>query len=469
MWLALLLVYPPADAAEIARCEVVLDLPVGRVEVPGFGRTDTDARIHARRAAAALAAWHAHAELVAGHLVDPEAARTRHLQLLETLDLKPVAAAPGYAASDGGCSRVGLPPPRDGDAWSASWAGGPPVVRADPAIAVEAARRRVCFGSFQAALHGALTRAESGAGGGWRTIVTASADARDRLIRCATEAAPHILPAHTPAPHHTGARDDLFQCDRLRREGTGWTTTPGFGHALEDAREAALMRDVLTVAQRAAGDALAARDASAVKDALEPVRTMVVGSDPAEQASLVCVGGPRAQARFAWHPAPGCGTGEEARSFLPSSDLLEELAGSRCWSVSSVGTVRTLGSRTGDRAQDLPRVATGLSSALSCAASCARDLVLEGWRASPTRHADEVDRTSLDAARTAFDRAVSTRDFEAFAVLSGGVLFHPAFATVAERRPDAFWGSLDAARQSGRLDEVATWEEVGGSWVMVFR
>lgn len=471
--LLLLSLAPEAAAAQLVRCEARLALPVGEVAVVGFGTDTATSRARARRAASALAAHHASAELLTGLIADPAAALGRQLRWLQ-LASGVEGPAIGYTVADGACTSDPLPRNRDA-AWSATWAGGrDEVLRNDPGLAAEGARRRTCYGAYQSDVQRIL--AQGGAAPDrdrWRVLVTGVGDARDHLVRCVTEGAADLGPARAPLPGADGS--GLFACHRPRRVGDAWTATPGWGPSLEEAREAALARDLLVVSRQVTGDALSALQRgpnglpSRLSEAVGPLRTLVVSSDVVEQATLLCAAGPPAAARYAWTPPERCGTPEAPVELTVGASALEELAGSRCDAVLASGAAATGRLLKGSRSDDGLLAAAGLGTALTCAASCSRDISLQGWLPSPVGRPGELPRGDGDAAAKALTRALERRDLEAFGVLTGGVMLDPRFAGTAREDPEGFWGSLDEARRTGRLAETAAWEQVEGHWLLTFR
>lgn len=461
-------VHAEAAPARVERCEVRLHLEAGAVDLAGHGATPEAAWRSAERVAASVAAIAAHAELLGGLVTDPERALARYLDRLDVLgsDLGP---APGYRVERGTCARLRLPRNPEGHAWSVAWRDGDTaILRDDPAVATEAARRRACFGAFQREAHAAFAHLESDAP--WRDVVTPLRDARDALLRCVAAPTPTPRPAVAPLPDPEAS--GVWACHRPRRHEGAWTLSPGFGATVEEAREAALMRDALVVTRRATGAAMARLlgppDPEGLREVVDPLRTLVVGSDVAEQNLLLCAVAPPAPLDFAWTPPESCGPGEAPISLQASAPALERLAGERCDQVLHGGVAATAARLVGARRRDGVLALQGLGTALQCAASCSTDLRTRGWTPVPAVRPGDVDRTTADRAAAALETALALRDLPSFGAVTGGVMLHPLYVRAERDDPESFWGSLLEVVREGRLSEIARWEHVAGQWLLTF-
>lgn len=461
----------PAHAARVERCEVALHLPAGTVTLAGHGATVDAAWRSAERTAATVGALHAQIGLLGGLVVDPAYALGRHarqLQRVASVDDGP-GPAPGVRIERGTCTRLRLPRNPSGAAWAVIWRPGEAeILRNDPASAIDAARRRACLGSFQRDAIQAFARFDSEQP--WRDVVVPLSDASEALLRCVSAPTPNPRPGLAPLPQPEGR--GVWACHRPRQHEGRWVLSPGYGDSVEAAREAALTRDALVVTRRALADAMALLlgppDPEALQQTVEPLRTLVVGSDLVEQGLALCAVAPAEPMDFAWTLPETCGQPEPPISLVASAPALERLSGQRCDAVLHAGasaSLRQLGSARSDEGALFLR---GLGTALSCAASCTTDHRIRGWEPMPVQSPGGVDRSDAERAAAALETALALRDLPSLGILTGGTLLHPRYVRVEREDPDAFWGSLLEVVRAGRLSEVARWEHVAGQWLLTF-
>jgi hypothetical protein len=461
----LLFLTQPAHGTRLHRCEATLMLPIGEIAIPGWGTTEPVARERARTVAWTYAAYHAQPDLLVGQLVMPEALAARQARLLGALDAAEGWAVPGYAVQPGACADEPLAGER-GEAWTASWPGDDQAaVRNDPAVAVEAIRRRTCFKGYQNRLGEALLRAaEAEEPERSYGLSVALRGARDALLYCGTQS-PDIRAAGAglPAPE----REGTFECARPRRTPVGWRTPHAYSDDLDGAREAALQLDLWTLALQSRADGWAAARAApdrrlgAVFGAWGGIRSLVVANDVAEQALLLCRVGRAKPVGAAWVPASGVAEqcpqlSKEPFSTPASPPDLAAVTERRCGAISRADLSKASG-------------ASGLARSWTCAASCSADVRLLGWEPAAVGRSGEIGHATAEDATRALSAAVRGRDFMAFGILTGGVIWQPEFAAAFKRDPSAFWASIVQAQESGQWAERAEWVQLDDHWVLSFK
>jgi len=464
--LLLTLLVLPAHGARLHRCEAVLLLPVGEVSVPAWGIDEPTARERARRAAWLLAEYHGQPDRFLGQMVLPDHLAKRQIRVLGALDPAHGWEVPGYSVQPGECSSSALSSEK-AEAWTARWPGDDKeAIRNDPSVAVEAIRRRTCFKGYQNRLGEAVLQSEKSEEPKRSHVLGVQLrDARDALMYCMTRSEPLVEAAGggLPAPDRKGT----FQCARPRRISYGWRAPHAYAEDLDVAREAALQKDLWTTAHQARADGWAAtrvpadKRAAAVAAAWGPMRSLVVANDVAEQAMLLCNVGASKAVGAAWTPAQGLKalcpdlTADPISTTATPADLAST-ADRRCGAISRAGLSKASS-------------AQGLSVAWTCANSCVADDSLLGWEPQAVIREGEIPHSSSDAAGKALGRAVNGRDFMAFGILTGGVVWQPEYAAVFKQDPTAFWTSIESAQKSGEWAQRAEWIQVDGHWILSFK
>ena len=454
-----------AHAAKLHRCEATLLLPVGEIAIPGWGMDEQMAREQARRVSWTLAAYHAQPDLILGQWVLPDPLAARQERLLDALDAAQAWEVPGYSVQPGDCTSTSVASERS-DAWTARWPGDDQVaVRNDPSVAVEAIRRRTCFKAYQNRLGEALLRAgDTGEPERSYLLGVQLRGARDALLYCATRA-PDLASAGAglPAPERQGT----FACARPRRIAGSWRTHHAYANDLDEAREAALQHDLWAMAQQSRADGWAASQAApeqrsvAIFGAWAAIRSLVVANDVAEQAMLLCrVGSPKTVG-VGWSPTEGLAARcpHLDRDPITTTAAPPELAAMtvrRCGALSRADLTKASG-------------AGGLANAWACATSCVADTALVGWEPAVVGRAGEIAHATSEEAGRALSLAVKGRDFMAFGILTGGVIWQPEYAAVFKRDPGAFWGSIEQAQKNGQWAQRAEWVQLDDHWVLTFK
>jgi len=303
-----ILVSLPSDAlsAGLVRCEVPLSHDGGEAHrIAGWGADEGEASRAASRAARLLAterfarwSW----MLALGH--EDDAAGLRALLDRPSLDLR--LGLPGWSLGAASCAAVDLPAAAAGT-WSVTWPGSPePVVRADPAVALEAARRRTCLSDWQAELTRALeVRHHHSCTGSAEEPMHAGLDlAGESLTACWTGAAsPEPADAAPPTP---GLAADWYACERwgVEVEQGPVVAARGWGGSLEQARERALAQlaelSLLRGTRQAFSGVARApvewRPTVVTHGISQALTSVVPGGDREETATLACravdAGGP---------------------------------------------------------------------------------------------------------------------------------------------------------------------------------
>ncbi len=460
LFAASLCLAPSAQAARLFRCETLLLHADGQIVVPGWGLDESAGMARATQAAWLLAATHRYPEMLAGRVIEPTRVRKREQAHLQLLDAADPWIVPGYVVQSGTCEATTLPA-NHGEAWaSVWWDADKATLRNNPAIAIEAARRRRCLGRWQ---HRAVRGAEAASQSSMERYAAAhqvSSAGRSALISCMTtqEYALSLAGAPLPAPESGGP----VQCARPRHINGTWVVPPAYGNDLEEAREQALQLDAFLAIRRAeknfdaAAEQHPAQASAAIHGQALALGGLVVATDLAEQATLTCQAAPSKPVRPSWTPA-------------------ERL---RCdsWPVGPGKTVAfdgsVLESAREDRCDGAYRLAVTQEpwrSALACDVSCRTDITLHGWSPTAVIRPGEVDRTSQDAAAQALSNALHGHDFHALGVITGGNLFEPAMASALRRDPEGFWRSIDQSVSSGMWEKTTEWTLVDGHWLLSFK
>lgn len=452
-----LLAAGPAHAAKLVRCEASLERSVGAVAVPGWGADEGTAKAAARRAAWNLAWADRWPLIAAGVVAGPEEALRREAALAERLDAATDWTVPGYAVRDGACTTTTVTADK-GVAFAARWEREDrTVVRDDPAVAVEAARRRQCWGAWSHRMVKAAELARVAEGERFAATFPAARAATDGLIRCATRGEPVVESA-------TGDVEGLatagpVQCARPRKVGSAWTAAPAWGPELESAREAALQLDLGNQLRRAERGlvAIAARaepaDRAARVEALamDLLAGVVVATDVAEQALTICRSAAPVSAKAAWVPPATC-AGWPSGGWPATTPIgLEAQREQQC----AAGFRKAL--------------ATGWEAALACDVACRSEVVVDGWSSDPVWRPGESPRVTAEQAEKLLAAAVGGEDFDLLGQVTGGLVFEARFAAAFKAGPSAFWESIRQAQRTGSWGELAFWEQVAGTWVLAFK
>jgi len=423
------------------------------------------ARRRAKRVAWTLAAYHALPDLLVGQRVLPEEAAKRQVRLLGALDPAGAWEVPGYSVQPGACTTTPITADRS-EAWTASWPGDDQAaIRNDPSVAVEAIRRRTCFKAYQNRFGEAFLRSEDREEPQRSVGLSVQLrGARDALLYCAT-GAPTLdaAGAGLPAPE----REGTFECARPRRSPNGWRTPLAYAEDLDGAREAALQHDLWLTAQQARADGWVAAQASpdrrarGVFGAWSPIRSLVVANDVSEQAMLLCRVGSARSVAEAWTPSERLAgrcphLSRDPFATVADPRALDAMTARRCGAVSRAQLTKAVG-------------AEGLAEAWRCATSCVADTTLLGWEPVAVGRKGEIPHATSEAATQALARAVKARDFMAFGILTGGVIWQPEYAAAFKANPAGFWDSIVQAQASGQWAQRAEWVQLRDHWVLSFK
>lgn len=460
--LALACVAGEAHAEKLVRCQVTLERTAGSVVVPGFGLDEASARERARQAAWNLAWADRWPATAAGITATPTVQSRRDEALRKRLDPDTDWQVPGYAVRPGDCTTETLTGER-GKAWQAMWEREErKVVRDDPSVALESARRRECWGGWS---HRMIKAAELGVKASeerYATVYPPSRAATDGLLRCMASPSHRVEPA--AGPLEGAGESGTVQCSRPRRLNGAWTAAPGWGDSLESAREATLQRDLGNQLRRAeAGLDAIARTPDAAKRAEQTMAVamgnfggMVVGTDLAEQALLICSDEAPKTIRPVWTPSEalacsGWPTGT-ATAIGATPDRISDAWEQRCQAAFRQDAT------SGDWGR-----------ALRCSASCRTDAQSVGWEPAPIWRSSEPPRRTVEDAEKLVSEAVGSTDFHLFGIATGGLVFEAQYAAAFKADPAGFWGSIAQARAQGSWEALAYWEQVAGAWVLAFK
>lgn len=452
----------PAVAAKLVRCEAVLQGPGGEVPVPAWGRSPEQAAERAEDLAWVLALADSWSALAAGSVALPEEWAARREALVAQHVAEGSWRVVGYSVVPGACSSETLPPTR-GEAWSASWQEEEDraTLRNAPDVAIEAARRRRCFGAWQHRMVKAAQLGESAEEERYGVIHGSARASTDALLACISREEPVLTLAGAPIPEIE--EFGTVQCQRPRRVGGVWTGAVAWRAQAEDAREAAMVEDLFVQIRRAesalvavaAGPDPETRAAHLARLAMGQLSGLVVANDLSEQALVSCVSGPPNTTRLDWTPAervscPGWPAGEG----VPLTALATQVEASqdaRC--------------EAGYRASLLE----DWRAAGRCEASCRSEVVLAGWRSEAIWRSGEPRRGTAKEAEQALGQAIGTQDWHLLGVVTGGLIFEPAYVAQFRSNPTAFWASIEQAKNSGTWSERAEWHHLGGAWVLGFK
>lgn len=449
----------PAQAEKVVRCDASLERSVGAVDVPGWGPDEPTARARAREMAWILAWADRWPAVAAGTIAVPEDLARREQALRKRLDPATDWRVPGYAVRDGACTTESVDGAKN-NAWAARWEREDrKVVRSDPSVAIEAARRRQCFGAWSHRMVAAAGLGKEAGTERFAAVWPGARAATDGLIRCVTRGSHDVTGAGSPLPEPDVG--GVVECRRPRRDAGVWTATPGWGSSFESAREASLKADLgnrIRKSERAmAGIARIpdpAQRAQVVEaSALGLLASVVVATDLAEQATLSChVDAPKT-VRPTWTLPEGqrC-AGWTTGQWTASGPDLEVVRDRTCAEGFRQGAVG------GD-----------WEEALACATSCRSDLESAGWTGRLVWRPNEPGRASVEEAEMLLSRALADKDFHLLGIVTGGVIFEASHAAAFKADPGAFWGSIEGARKSGSWEQLAYWEQVDGAWVLAFK
>ncbi len=397
------------------------------IGLSGYGSTKEEARERAARAAKTVAEWSAQADLVAS---------------VWPLEAAADPLPPPAPWSPGTCRSLEAP---EGGA-SASWAGGPPVVRGDAAAAVETARRLQCEGgTFALAATFAevarLSPADKAA-----ALRRGVDEAQARWRACWT-AAPTLAPAPVPA---VAAEAAAFAC-------TNPDGSTGFGHTLDSAlddalatRTSARRHAALGAALQAAGNVDPAMKAMVLAQGIERWLGTPI-SDGALRASVSCGALPAATGAVRWAPPPTRECEVPAASAGPWSTPARQ-----CDALAERGLALTAEAVEHADAEVRGLLAlVGLGETWTCRARCAAAVLppVSARVAVP----GAPDRSTEAAAKAVLAKAVADHDLE-------------ALTSVLPSLPGSrLWEVLSTDPRSWdlllpQLEGEGQWTEVGGAW-----
>ncbi len=389
---------------------------------------------------------------------------------------------PGASVVDGKCKKVRLPG-KGADRWEATWSAGEaqPVVREDPSTAIEAARRRACMETNDAARGdvfvgvGHLAGAEKVSA--WREGTRAAvAD----LFACVAGGEPVLrgVDGGDEVPDSHGA----YQCHAASFSDAGGAAGVGWSTGLERAGEEALT-ELIFNRRRAAlafgltGSARAAAETKQVMLAVGYSASMpsVAGSDLADQGRLSCMGVEAGDVPpLSWVPGPvfasqNCGE----RPYLPP--------------VSGLTSIAEVAEARDDLCRDRAYYGIDLANQAVAAASpeTAGLIARSGWGISLTCEADCVahtvlatdadvvhlpglpDRTTRAAAEATLIDAIVLHDLEMLSLVAP-IFDDPAFQdSLLVHYPLLFWLSLPPMIQHGIEDGEIGWQSYGGQWLLM--
>lgn len=462
MWWLFLLVIAPAQAERYLRCEAVWQTPTAEVHVAGFGSSEDVARRRARDLAWRLARADSLVDLLAETIATPQQGRVRLRRHARQMDSATGWQVPGATVGDGQCVELSAEGRRE-DGFEVAWKRTDrTVLRRDVSVAIEAARRRTCFGTWQYAM---VEAAEAGAADSeerFRSVYRSARDATDALVACATRLEPSVAVAS--ASVNASPEGTVAVCGRPRFRGA-WVRPEAWDVSIEDARETALALDQrLGMLRAQAGLWQAMQNVGASERAqlsrevmLAEVGSLVVATDLAEQALTTCSSGPPRSARMAWEGAEElkCDPWQPGTSpvFKVTPLGVAEARQERCDGPMRAGWTET----------DLNPVAL-----LRCEQACLEGTQVVGWSGEVHQSSGEPDLRSRESAARVLTLAVNSRDFHLLGLVMGGLIFEPGYATVFKQNPQGFWGSLDQAMAGEEWSTRAHWVEMGPAWVVGF-
>lgn len=269
-----------AAPVELHSCLASAEGPNGnRFEVQGHGSSEADARRAARQSARLLADQRLLVEVAQAWLAEGGSERLAQWILPTGTGS---FAAPGWAYTPGACTVSTV----EGDGgWSARWTStSENVVRAHPADALEAARRRACLTQYQVAF---LQTLKSRSDGGAEVPLTPLDTAWGSLAQCWSQ------PAPAPAPAPLADTAGPTRCAALGADAD--TRALGFGPSAERAAEDALRQVVIAESRRVVGDVATAMVVAApderqalVSSRMARLAALTGPSDAVDRARLAC-------------------------------------------------------------------------------------------------------------------------------------------------------------------------------------
>ncbi|MBW1878805.1 MAG: hypothetical protein JRJ84_10625 [Deltaproteobacteria bacterium] len=471
---SLLVASVPAEAAKptMVRCEATLVSAEGaRTTLSGWGAEEVGARAAALAATRIVADQDLVAQLGVGMLLqDAERGAVAEARLLATDAASPLRV-PGFSLEEGACETV--PAPKSKTGYRAAWGDGEAVGRGEPAVAVEAARRRACLAPYVAAFTEAMAASGQAAIEDKVEILGTGADrAVEALRRCYAEGVPTL-----EADPEGSARiaSGTWRCDAVEpgREGMG-PVAVGWGRTAERAGEDALRRAAHARTVRGLGMALEGAATaspemvqSVIAAGLSEVADLVSFSDAVDLAYLVC-GEVAADATPSWMPVSPerlahCSEDVAAFPMTPAtggadSATHEALCQERVWGV--LAEVQEAVRKTEPPMRSMV-MANGWSILDLCEASClARTTTGDGFAYQPVL--GTLDRTSKEAMIASIEEAIRAKDIDGLSAVMTGM--HLArMRRVFLRDPDRFWEGSEEMLAPGVLEEMLTWMEYEGA------
>lgn len=409
-------------------CGGTLSLGEVTVALSGYGVDEAEARQRAARAAVAVAERTVQARLVSAAVHDLGAGG----------DVPVPGPAPlGGRWAPGACRVWDVPP----GGVSVSWAGGPPVVRADAAAAVETARRLRCDEGL-GALSVTFARVAGLAPDQKAAVFDAGVAEVDAAWRACWSGEPTV--AASPAPAAPGAGP--FVC---RSPGGA----AGVGRTLDGAVD----------------DALAADSAQRRRAALGAALTGGSRADPAQRASILAAGvsewigtpltdfGLRAGLSCAALPSGAWTFGPAtAECPLPGGPA----SAAACDAQADAGAAKVAAALASAEVSVRSRLAlAGWGELSTCHARCAAALRPPTGVAAPLPGVP--DRSTEVAARSVLADAVARRDLPLLVAVIPSLPASRLWGMLTER-PDEAWPLVDRLVASGEL----AWRDTGAGWTL---
>ncbi len=478
------------NKAALFQCKAELTTPDGSaLQLTAWGPNEGVALEQLLRTGLLTAEIQAMPEAWIGLFFEGAPERTSFAEQLESVPTEPAGVAPGFpvpgfSLSEGVCAAQELPPTRaTHKGWEATWLGGGKQTMSspDPAIALEATRRRSCMTTYQDTL---ATM--------WQELATAPPDqvrtryvdgwkgARDAAVACLTADGPAIEPVSEveTLPAIAGEWAECTAREPFPNEhavtARGWSD--GLPWAIESALQTlpyAISRSTFGLTAEIVTDAAPEQRAQLVAAQAQRLTRMLAPDAAQELLQLQCSDIPADDtAALMWLPqdvrlAPICEP--EGGWSVARQPLAGATPGEALWALQMHLVYPYLGvSRLAWEASDKdPSLAiSGRGIVALCEASSLGDALLVTDRPTAIRLPGTPDRSTQQAASAVLDRALTGQNI--------GLLFGCVRPELREAMADGyaregaegFWSTMSELFPEAIGSGELVWAESGGVWML---
>lgn len=474
----------------LIRCTVEMTTPDGStLTIRAWGPDEITAREQAQRVALLTAEIQVMPEAWIGLFFEGSDERKGFAAQLASVPTEPEGVAPafpvpGFSLAEAACSAQELPVSRaPSNGWVATWpqGTGETFISPDPAVAVEAARRRSCLTSYQ-----------TGLGAMWEGLIEAPPDevrtryvdgwkgARDDAVACLTADGPGVEPAPgvEQLPASSGGWVECTAREPFPNEHA--TAARGWSRSTPWAIESALVtlpyavsRSTFGVTAETVTDAAPEVRAQLVAAQAQRLTRMLVSDAAHESLQIQCLDVPTdADAALGWtsedeqlalicEPQGGWSVARQPLADGTPTQALQALQMRLVFSYLGVA-------RLAWEAADMdPAVAiTGRGIVALCEASSLADSQLGGDASTPLPLPGAPDRMTSQAAQAVLDQALAGRN-----ILLLLDTMHPdlrvATAEGFERQgADGFWPAMTQLFPEAIGGGELVWIELATGWVL---